>query len=354
MVLEFIARKSEWDTPDSFNGGELAAGMTVALRLAEGLRRGGSSLKAGDPRGQTKGALAFARFMAANHSGKPEERLAAIRLLGFDPEFKESGPRLLSLLRPQDGSGWSQMAFHSAASEALNEANWPQLGAELLRLWPELTPVLRAKTTDLLLKRPERVRALLAVIEKGAVQPEELSIAQQAQLRSHRDAAIREQAVKVLGRPPTPERQSVIEAFQPALSLKGDASNGRKIFQARCATCHKLGSDGHTLGPDLATVKSGGKEKLLVAILDPNREVAPNFLGYAIETKDGESLSGVLASENANSVTLRMAGGVESVIARANIASLQSQGRSLMPEGLEEGLKPQDMADLLEFIVTGP
>ncbi len=118
--------------------------------------------------------------------------------------------------------------------------------------------------------------------------------------------------------------------------------------------CGRRCNEGHALGPDLATVKSGGKEKLLVAILDPNREVAPNFLSYAIETKEGESLSGVLASENANSVTLRMAGGAESVIARANIASLQSQGRSLMPEGLEEGLKPQDLADLLEYIVTGP
>jgi len=46
-----------------------------------------------------------------------------------------------------------------------------------------------------------------------------------------------------------------------------------------------------------------------------------------------------------------MAGGAETVIARANIASLQGQGRSLMPEGLEEGLQLQDMADLMEFIL---
>jgi hypothetical protein len=29
-----------------------------------------------------------------------------------------------------------------------------------------------------------------------------------------------------------------------------------------------------------------------------------------------------------------------------------SQRISLMPEGLEEGLKPQDFADLLEFVMT--
>ena len=129
-------------------------------------------------------------------------------------------------------------------------------------------------------------------------------------------------------------------------------ASGRNIFQARCATCHKIGTEGHALGPDLATVRNGGKEKLLTNILDPNREVNSNYLSYLIETKDGESFSGIIVNENGNSVTLRMAGGAESVVARANIASLQSQGKSLMPEGLEEGLSQQDMADLLEFIVA--
>jgi putative heme-binding domain-containing protein len=210
---------------------------------------------------------------------------------------------------------------------------------------------LRSEALGRLFQRPAWLHSLLEAIEAGALPSAELSVAQQAQLRSHRDPTIREQAAKVLGRAPTAARQSVVELFQPALGLKGDAPTGRTIFQARCASCHKLGTEGHTLGPDLATVKSGGKEKLLIAILDPNREVAPNFASYSVETKDGENLTGVIASESAGSVTLRMAGGTESVIPRANIASLQSQGRSLMPEGLEEGLKPQDLADLLEFIV---
>jgi putative membrane-bound dehydrogenase-like protein len=278
-----------------------------------------------------------------------DQRLSAIRLLGLAP-YPEGRSNLLWLaVHPT-----ALKDYRGAALGALSRSGHEQFGSDVLAVWPQLTPALRTEALGRLLQRTAWAASLLRAIEAGRVQPAELSIAQQAQLRSHRDASIREQAVKVLGRAATTERQSVVEAFQSALSLKGDATNGRKTFQARCATCHKLGSEGHTLGPDLATVKSGGKEKLLVAILDPNREVAPNFLSYAIETKDGESLSGVLASENANSVTVRMAGGAESVIARANIASLQSQDRSLMPEGLEEGLKPQDMADLLEFIVTGP
>ena len=52
------------------------------------------------------------------------------------------------------------------------------------------------------------------------------------------------------------------------------------------------------------------------------------------------------------SVTMRQAYGREDVIPRASIAKMQSQGNSLMPEGLEAGLRPQDLADLLEYIET--
>jgi putative heme-binding domain-containing protein len=79
-----------------------------------------------------------------------------------------------------------------------------------------------------------------------------------------------------------------------------------------------------------------------------------NFAAYVIETRDGETLSGIIAGESASSVTLRVAGGTETVLPRNRIASLQNQNRSLMPEGLEEGLSMQEMADLLEFVLTGP
>ena len=113
---------------------------------------------------------------------------------------------------------------------------------------------------------------------------------------------------------------------------------------------HRLGGEGFALGPDLVTVKTAGKEKTLVNILDPNREVRPEFVSYVVETKSDDTLLGIVANETATSVTLRQAYGKEDVIPRANIVKMQSQGNSLMPEGLEAGLKPQDLADLLEYI----
>jgi putative heme-binding domain-containing protein len=91
---------------------------------------------------------------------------------------------------------------------------------------------------------------------------------------------------------------------------------------------------------------------MLVNILDPNREVAPQYLAFEVETKDGESQVGIIANETTASLTMRQAFGKDTVIMRSDMKSRRSLGQSLMPEGLEAGVTPQDVANLLEYIVT--
>ena len=91
---------------------------------------------------------------------------------------------------------------------------------------------------------------------------------------------------------------------------------------------------------------------MLLNIVDPNREVQPAYLGYLVETKDDESLIGLIANETATSVTLRQAYGKEDIIPRSKIKKMQSQGQSLMPEGLEASLPAQAMADLVAFLAS--
>ncbi len=149
-------------------------------------------------------------------------------------------------------------------------------------------------------------------------------------------------------------RLAVIASFLPALDLKGDAQRGAAIFRERCVTCHALRGEGTALGPDLASVAANGGDKLLVSIFDPNREVAPNFTAWTAETKDGESTSGLLVRETDSSVTLKLAGGTEAVFPRAQIKQLRQESRSLMPEGLESGLNPSDVAGLLAWLTLRP
>jgi putative heme-binding domain-containing protein len=75
-------------------------------------------------------------------------------------------------------------------------------------------------------------------------------------------------------------------------------------------------------------------------------------MSFLVQTRAGESYLGVIAEDTAIQLTLKMPGGVSKTILRADVIGSSSDGRSLMPEGLEGGLTTQDMADLLTFIET--
>ena len=87
-----------------------------------------------------------------------------------------------------------------------------------------------------------------------------------------------------------------------------------------------------------------------MAILDPNRDVAPQYLQYKLRTKSGNVLDGLIAAESAASVSLKRAEGESTVVLRSEIDVLESTHLSLMPEGLEKGIDLRQMADLLRFI----
>jgi putative heme-binding domain-containing protein len=97
-------------------------------------------------------------------------------------------------------------------------------------------------------------------------------------------------------------------------------------------------------------MKTRGPEAILLNVLDPNREVNPQFLNYAVLTADGRQLTGIIAAETATSITLKRADNATDTILRIDIDQLKSTGMSLMPEGMEKQVDPQGMADLLEYL----
>ncbi len=150
--------------------------------------------------------------------------------------------------------------------------------------------------------------------------------------------------------PPNPDRVAVLADYLSALDLTGDHRKGSTTFLERCSRCHAVGGTGNAVGPDVASVAANSPARLLVSIIDPNREVAPNYVAWTAELKGGETLVGLLARESTDSVTLRQAGGIDRILPRTVLQSLKSDRRSLMPEGLESGLSLQEMADLLSFL----
>jgi putative membrane-bound dehydrogenase-like protein len=327
---------------------ETAAAQTDPLRMMLLTRALGAGLhKAGIPIEVEKGQAILDRAIALATDAKADlsARVAAIGVLGWTT-WDLHATTLLPLLEPQQ-----PQAIQLAALSALEQLDRGQLADEILARWNAFTPKLRETAAAIMVKRPARALALLEAVRAKTIKPADLSGSQLAALRQSSDKSVKQLAAKLLAAP-TGRRDDVIKAFQGALDLNGDAKHGHEIYFAKCSSCHRLAGEGNALGPDLETVKNAGREKLLTNILDPNREVAPNYTAYIVETTDGDSQVGIIAAENAAGVTLRMAYGMETTLPRETIKSMRSAGLSMMPEGLEEGAKPQDLADVIEYVIT--
>src|SRR5439155_16635323 len=241
----------------------------VARGLGNGLGRAGSSFdKAGV---DLKPLLERAAALATDTTAQDPARLEAIDLLAFGSKT-ESGKALLPLVNPLQ-----PQSVQTAALASLDRVSPEGLSSAIVDRWSSLTPAIREKSVDMLLKRPDRTSDLLRAMEQGVVQRRDLSLMQVVALRQHSNALLQERAVKVIGAATNTNRDEVVRRFRPALDLRGNPQRGKVLFQQRCQSCHRLNNEGFSVGPDLAGARNGGKEKLLANILDPNREVPPNY-----------------------------------------------------------------------------
>lgn len=147
------------------------------------------------------------------------------------------------------------------------------------------------------------------------------------------------------------DREKVVESYATALTLVGDVTRGRVHFTKHCSVCHQPDGSGQTLGPSVDSLKSKGASVLLTAILDPNREVNPQYLNHVLLLHDGRVTSGMIVDEGANSVALCRADGMIETVLRIDIEAMRGTGLSIMPEGFEQSLDPQAMADLLAYVL---
>ena len=291
--------------------------------------------------------FAQARHRAEDGDADETSRLLAVRLLARDPsEAQGDMDKLGKLLEPQNTT-----QVQAAALERLRRLANPHVAQVLLQGWRRFGVTERQSVLNVLFSRPDWTEAVLTQLEQGRLLPGELGTLQQQKLLHHADSRIQARANRVFAATDS-DRKKVVEAFQSVAQLQGNRSHGRELFTKNCAICHRIGGEGQSIGPDLGTVADKPVPELVTAILDPNQAVDPAYVAYTAVTKDERELTGILTSESPNSISLRLAGGAEEQILRSNLKQLTSSGRSLMPEGFESGLKPQDLADIISFVLN--
>ncbi len=290
---------------------------------------------------------AQARSTAADTHAPALERIAATALLSREPSARaEALPQLAAWLDPQHPAD-----TQAAAIQALATLGSDEVPATFAKAWPILSPAARLLTLSAWMSREPWAFDLMQRLEQKALPASALDATQRARLIKHDSKRISALAAKVFDTASS-ARSKVMDAYRPALALKGDAKKGHDIFMLVCAACHKRGTEGRDLGPDLLTVIEHPPEKLLGSILDPSADIQPGFNPYTCTLNTGEQLYGLLASETANSVVIKLADGTQKTVLRNQIKTLQSQNLSLMPEGLEAAINHQQMADLIQFLRT--
>jgi putative membrane-bound dehydrogenase-like protein len=278
-----------------------------------------------------------ARDLLQDRSAPERLRIAAIRMLP-----PADSARVVGTDEPES----LQVAAIRAVMESGDE---PTIRAVFERA-PALPRVVRRQAVS------SSIRSRVAALElERAISNEKLALTEidpvtRQALEKFSDAEVKARANKLFANAISPDRDVVVQKYRSALKMSADQKRGAGVFERNCTVCHQMQGVGAKIGPDLSGIGQQPRETLLVQILDPSRQVLPDFVAYSAETKNGESYVGFIAKESPETVTLRRANESDLTLKRSELKALTSQGKSLMPDGLESAMTEQDVADLIEFL----
>jgi putative heme-binding domain-containing protein len=151
------------------------------------------------------------------------------------------------------------------------------------------------------------------------------------------------------------EAQALAEKFAKFHTLAeqpGDLAKGKAMFTTVCQQCHSVGGQGGQVGPVLNGAGALGVEALLRNLLTPNAAMEPGYRVFRVELRDGDVLDGIRVSEDKDAIVLRRPNMADTRIAQKDVRKAGFTKSSMMPEGLLEALKPQDVSDLFAYLKT--
>lgn len=344
---------------------DLSQSLPAVLGLVEGVRgrtdlgvkKGESllaALLAGDAIGSGTQALddlfRRATAVAQNERAATPARISAVSLLG-SADYTRVGMLLGELLDARQPP-----ALQLQVVRALERLGDPR-GGELLvgaKNWTRYTPQIRAAVVSTMTSKPALAGVMFGAIERGTVKASEIPSTRRTQLLQHSDAKVRAAAEAAFKRLEGGDRMQVYQAYRDILKQPANAAKGGEPFVRACSACHTYNGVGGKVGPDLGGVRNQSDDALLLHILVPNHEITPGYEAVSVTTRDSRTLSGWLASESENSLTLRTAFDTEEIVARSNISDFVASRISLMPEGLEQTMTREELAGIIAYLRQAP
>ncbi|MBS0266590.1 MAG: c-type cytochrome, partial [Planctomycetes bacterium] len=327
-----------------------AEGVATAmlLELGRGLKRVGRRIDPADFDGATRdwlnGQFQHALQTVSDAQAPGDARARAVEFLSCFPAAVSRG-RLQAMLTADAEESVLIAVMRSLVDDS--EVNW---GDRVLEMWNQLSPESRRVALESLLSREDLTKLFLEAALTGRVSIAAVDSIRREGLKSHRNSQIRSLADQVFCNAQSESRQAVIASYQSVLQMRGRVEAGGAVFAKNCASCHQVGGKGVNIGPNLASNAAQSAASLLTHILDPNQYVLPSYVVYVAVDTNGRTHTGLLDAQTATSITLKKEKGETVTLLKNQLEELTSTGKSLMPEGLEKAVSPEEMADLIAFL----
>lgn len=273
---------------------------------------------------------------------------AAVALLGHARYLGLPSADLLARAFAPRAAPWIRVA----AAAALRADGGDDVAPAVLAHFGQLAPAARREAVGLLLERRTWAEALLAAVDEGSVARGDIDLATRQALRESAHPAVSGMAARLFESEPGADAGAAIAIHAAAARGGGDGDRGRALFERHCAACHRVDGIGHEVGPDIAAYAAKPAEALVTAILDPHRAVDPRYQAYVVLLDDGRSLTGTIAEETSSGLVVVGPEGRRDAVQRGRIAELRGTGKSLMPEGFDRTLAPEETADLWAWLAA--
>ncbi len=245
-----------------------------------------------------------------------------------------------------------------ASVVALQAYSDQRIASAVIRRLPTMSEQIRAVGCSLLSSRAPWATQWIEAVKSGKCDEHLVPPGTLVDMHRHKNTKLDELIQAIWGKHSIRSDEVVAAEVRNLTSVIGTTGGasphaGREIFLKKCATCHILYNEGGKVGPDLTGYRRQSLESLLGSIVNPSAEIREGFERHTIVTVDGRVLSGLVIDQNQNIVVLRPASGQELVVRRKDMDEFVRDRTSLMPAGLLEGLKDQQVRDLFAYLRTG-
>jgi putative membrane-bound dehydrogenase-like protein len=248
----------------------------------------------------------------------------------------------------------SKDSVRLAALRALGRFDDPAVAPALLAAYPTQPAAWQSHARDLFFGRKTWARPFLDAVERGQVRASDVPLAQIARVSLLADPSF-DQLVKkhwgrVTGGTPEEKLAEVRRLNNDLRAGAGERDRGHALFVKHCATCHRLFNEGNSVGPELTLANRNDRDFLLVSLIDPNAVIRKEYQATVLHTRDGRVLTGLIAEQTPDRLTLVDAKNERVTVKREDIDDMADSPSSLMPESLYREFNPDQLRDLFAYL----